>query len=350
MPRIRVLIVDDAVVIRRLLSDLLAEDPEIEVVGTAANGEIALTKIRRLNPDLVTLDVDMPVMDGLETLGEIRKDFPKLPVIMFSSLTLRGAEVTLNALAAGASDYVTKPANVGSVVAGTQSVREELIPKIKVFCAPVLDSRSPGIQQAVAAKRRRPQRIDVVAIAVSTGGPNALDKLLPALPADFPVPLTIVQHMPPLFTRTLAQRLSSRSEISVHEAAAGDVLRKGAAWLAPGGYHMSLTRKIAAVQIHTDQSPPENSCRPSANVLFRSIAELYGPRALAVVLTGMGDDGLRGCQEIRDAGGQIIVQDEQSSVVWGMPGSVAMAGLADAILPLEQMASEIVRRVQLGRV
>lgn len=354
MPKIRVLIVDDAVVIRRLLSDILGGDPSLEVVGTAANGRIALAKIRQLKPDLVTLDVEMPVMDGLEAMVEIRKEHPKLPVVMFSSLTERGARVTLDALAAGANDYVTKPANVGSVVASTNSIRDELIPKIKVFCSPAAGpEQAANASIAAGTATRLPpsaQRVDMVAIAVSTGGPNALEKVIPALPGDFPVAVTLVQHMPPIFTSTLARRLSSLSEVQVSEAASGDVVRRGGVWIAPGGYHMSLTRKIAAVQIQTDQSPPENSCRPSADVLFRSAARIYGPRTLAVVLTGMGEDGLRGCRAIREAGGQVIVQDEASSVVWGMPGRVVGAGVADAVLPLDKMADEIVRRVQFGRL
>jgi two-component system chemotaxis response regulator CheB len=355
MPKIRVLIVDDAVVIRRTLSDVLGSDPDLEVAGTAANGRIALAKIRQLNPDLVTLDVEMPEMDGLEALTEIRKDYPKLPVIMFSSLTARGASVTLDALAAGANDYVTKPANAGSVVAATQSIRDELIPKIKVFCSTAIGlNRAPLPAASTADHATRPprpsQRVDIVAMGVSTGGPNALEKIIPALPADFPVAIVIVQHMPPIFTNTLAQRLSALSKISVHEGAPGDILRRGGVWIAPGGNHMHLTRKIAAVHIQTDQSPPENSCRPSADVLFRSVSKLYGPRTLAVVLTGMGEDGLCGCQAIRETGGQVIVQDEASSVVWGMPGRVAMAGLADKVVPLEEMADEIVRRVQFGRL
>ncbi len=359
MAKIRVLIVDDAVVIRRLLSDVLGSDPDIEVVGMAANGRIALSKIQQLKPDLVTLDVEMPEMDGLAALVEIRKRDPRLPVIMFSSLTQRGASVTLDAIAAGANDYVTKPSNVGGVGTATDSVREMLIPKIKAFC-PRVKAASPGARvlppanpQTIPKPIERPtqrQRVDIVAIAVSTGGPNALSQLIPALPADFPVAVTVVQHMPPIFTNTLAQRLSALAKLPVHEGAAGDIVQRGGVWIAPGGYHMYLTRRIAAVQIQTDQSPPENSCRPSADVLFQSVSELYGPRALAVVLTGMGDDGLRGCRAIRQAGGQIIVQDQATSVVWGMPGSVAMAGLADEILPLEELAPEIVRRVQFGRL
>ena len=364
MPKIRVLIVDDAVVVRRLLSDVLTNDPDLEVAGTAANGRIALSKLPQLNPDLVTLDVEMPEMDGLEALAEMRKSYPKLPIIMFSTLTERGASATLDALALGANDYVTKPANVGSVVAATQSIRDELIPKIKAFCSEVtgVAKAATAVQPSIAGRRaaipsvtrpqvaRPTQRVDIVAIGVSTGGPNALAKLLPGLPANFPVPVVIVQHMPPIFTKYLAQRLAASAKIPVCEGAPGDLLRSSGVWLAPGGYHMVLSRKIAAVHIQTNQDPLENSCRPAADVLFRSVSELYGPRTLAVVLTGMGQDGLRGCKTIREAGGQIIVQDEASSVVWGMPGSVAMAGLADQVLPLEQLAPEIVRRVQFGRL
>lgn len=355
MPKIRVLIVDDSVVIRRTLADVLGGDPELEVVGTAANGRIALAKIKQLQPDLITLDVEMPEMDGLETLVEIRKDYPKLPVIMFSSLTERGAAVTLDALSKGANDYVAKPANSNSMGAAAEIIREELIPKIKVFCPTTKSTnRAPVPSASTTAPAQGPahpaQRVDVVTIGVSTGGPNALEKIIPALPADFPVPTVIVQHMPPVFTKTLAQRLSKLSKIPVHEGAPGDIVRRGGVWIAPGGYHMFLDRKIAAVQVQTDQSPPENSCRPAADVLFRSVAKLYGPRSLAVVLTGMGEDGLIGCQAIREAGGQVIVQDEASSVVWGMPGRVAMSGLAHQIVPLENMASEIVRRVKFGRL
>ncbi len=359
MPKIRVLIVDDAVVVRRLLSDVLASDAAFEVVGTAANGRIALAKIPQTRPDAITLDVEMPEMDGLETLTEIRKVYPNLPVIMFSALTARGATATLDALALGANDYVTKPAKVGSVVTATQNIRDELIPKIKAFCLKGTGFATPRtgrpqlmVQRGVPtpAITRPPRRVDIVAIGVSTGGPNALAQLIPALPANFPVPVVIVQHMPPIFTTHLAQRLTASANIPVCEGTPGDILGSGGAWIAPGDYHMVLHRKIAAVHLQTNQEPRENSCRPAVDVLFRSVAAIYGGRTLAVVLTGMGQDGLRGCEAIHEAGGQIIVQDETSSVVWGMPGSVAMAGLADTILPLEHLAPEIVRRVQFGRL
>ncbi len=285
MPKIRVLIVDDAVVVRRLLSDALASDAAFEVVGTAANGRIALAKIPQTNPDAITLDVEMPELDGLETLVEIRKVYPNLPVIMFSTLTARGATATLDALALGANDYVTKPANVGSVVAATQSVRDELIPKIKAFCAKTMGLETPSAarRQPTAQNRsstptvtRPPRRVDIVAIGVSTGGPNALAKLIPAFPVNFPVPVVIAQHMPPIFTTTLAKRLAAHANIPVCEGTPGDVLRSGSVWIAPGDYHMVLSRKIAAVHIQTNQDPRENSCRPAVDVLFRSVSAIYG--------------------------------------------------------------------------
>ena len=353
MPKIRVLIVDDAVVIRRLVSDCLAQDPEIEVVGTAADGQIALAKIAQVNPDLITLDIEMPVLDGLKTLAALRKTHPKLPVIMFSTLTERGAGATLDALSLGASDYVTKPANVGSVGAAMQRIREELIPKIKGLCRPKAapPAGSPFRPAAEAPKtfvtqRAARARPEILAIGVSTGGPNALSALLPGLTRNFPIPIVIVQHMPPLFTRLLAERLTAVSGLPSHEGAAGDLLRPGEVWVAPGGFHMEVARAADGVRLRTHEGPPENSCRPAVDVLFRSVAQAFGARTLAVILTGMGQDGLHGCECIREAGGQVLTQDEASSVVWGMPGAVTQAGLADKVLPLCELAAEINRRVQ----
>ncbi len=356
MRKIRVLVVDDSTVIRRLLSDALNSDSGLEVVATAPNGRIALAKIPQVNPDVVTLDMEMPEMDGIATLVEMRKLYPRLPVIMFSTLTQRGAESTLDALAKGASDYVTKPANVGSVTAALQNVRNQLIPKIKGFCpwsqaAPVV---APEIKRAVAAQRlpppeRKTGRIDIVAIGTSTGGPNALVAALSKIPDTFPVPIVVVQHMPPIFTGHLADRLNQVSALNVKEAAAGDVLRPAGVWIAPGDFHMVVDRNVQGAKLNTHQGPPENSCRPAVDVLFRSVAATYGPNVLAVVMTGMGQDGLRGCGTIRDAGGRVLVQDEASSVVWGMPGVVAQAGLADRIAPLDRLADEIVRETQYGR-
>jgi two-component system chemotaxis response regulator CheB len=354
MPKIRILVVDDSVVIRRLVSDVLSQDSDLHVVGTAPNGRIALDKITQVNPDIVTLDVEMPEMDGLQALAVMRKSHPRLPVIMFSTLTERGASVTLDALSLGASDYVTKPSNVGSTTAGMARVRDELIPRIKALCwrngvreakAPAPMRTAIGTTPVPTAATRVNRRVDIVAIGVSTGGPNALAELMPALPADFPVPMVIVQHMPPIFTRLLAERLSANSSIEVKEAVAGGEIKPGRAWVAPGNYHMLIEKSAENYRIKLNQEPPENSCRPAVDVLFRSVVESHGAGTLAVVLTGMGQDGFRGCERIHEVGGQILVQDEASSVVWGMPGYVAKAGFADQVLPLNQLAAEIVRRV-----
>lgn len=352
MPKIRVLIVDDSTVIRRLLSDTLASDVELEVAATAPNGKIALAKIPQVNPDVITLDMEMPEMDGLQTLTAIRQQYPKLPVIMFSTLTQRGAEQTFDALAKGASDYVTKPANVGSITDGIRAIQQQLIPKIKGLChrsatmAAQVPRITTGIKQQVPSP---PARIDVVAIGVSTGGPNALASVLPQISESFPVPIVIVQHMPPVFTQHLATRLNQLSPLQIKEAKAGDVLLPGTAWIAPGDFHLTLRRTGNQITAVTDQGTPENSCRPAVDVLFRSCAQLFGSGVLAVVLTGMGQDGLRGCEAVRQMGGRVFAQDQGSSVVWGMPGAVSQAGLAHQILPLTQIPSEITREVQRFR-
>lgn len=379
MRRIRVLVVDDAVVVRRMVTDVLAADPQIEVVGTAANGRIALQKITQVTPDLITLDVEMPEMDGLTTIREIRKTWATLPVIMFSTLTERGAEATLEALSRGATDYVTKPANVGSVTVAQQRIRDELIPKIKALCAGVLlsagvpaaaspSSPSPAAGSLASAlagsaapisrpissltgsftldtSARSPLAPSVVAIGSSTGGPNALLEVIPRIPAMFPVPIVITQHMPPMFTRLLADRLSGLSRVPVREAAEGDVIRPGTVWVAPGDHHLVLVRQTDRVVATLSQAPPENSCRPSVDVMLRSVVACYGSHVLRVILTGMGQDGLRGSELVRDSGGEVLAQDEATSVVWGMPGFVAKAGIARAVVPLQQVAPSIIARV-----
>jgi two-component system, chemotaxis family, protein-glutamate methylesterase/glutaminase len=355
MAKIRVLIVDDSVVIRRLLTDCLAGDPEIEVVGTAPDGQIALAKIPQLNPDLVTLDVEMPVMDGLQTVAAIRKTWARLPVIMFSTLTERGGAATLEALSNGANDYVTKPANVGNVALSMERVRSELIPKIKSLCrreapqvlsCPIIRkpaAPAPGAAPVVA-------KIDVLAIGVSTGGPNALAALVPGFGKNFPVPILIVQHMPPLFTKLLAERLGVASGLPACEGEHGMAVKPGCIYVAPGGRHMEIERAPDGLKLKLHDGPAECSCRPAVDVLFRSVARVHRARALALVLTGMGQDGLLGSQAIREAGGRVLAQDEASSVVWGMPGAVAHAGLAEKVLPLSAIAAEINGRLALQRV
>jgi two-component system chemotaxis response regulator CheB len=354
MPPIRILVVDDSIVIRRVLSEALASDPAVEIVGTASDGRLALAKIPQLSPDLITLDVEMPNMTGLETVKEIRKLRPHLPIIMFSTLTERGAATTLDALALGASDYVTKPSNTGSLDLTMLRIREELLPKIKALCRNrAADKRTPVAPalppKKIAIAERGRAHIEILAIGTSTGGPNALAEVIPAIPVDFPIPIVIVQHMPPLFTRMLAERLDKDSAISVHEGEPGRKLEPGHAWIAPGDYHMVLERRAAGVHLAMNRNAPENSCRPAVDVLFRSVAATFGANTLAVVLTGMGSDGVLGSQAVREKGGRVYVQDEASSVVWGMPGQTAAAGFADNIFPLHDIATEIDRYVRASR-
>ena len=356
MARINVLVVDDSVVIRRLVTTVLEDDPEIAVVGTAASGRIAINKLSQVAPDCVTLDMEMPDLDGLGTLRELRRTHPRLPVIMFSTLTERGAGATLDALALGANDYVCKPANVGSVPEAIASVRDQLVPKIKALCPPVRGAATaaPAVRRAPVAPRPGPAaaptgRVDILTIGSSTGGPDALTTLLPQLPASFPVPVVIVQHMPPVFTRMFAQRLDSRCALEVKEAADGDLVQPGRVLIAPGNHHLELRRVGASVVARLTSAPPENFCRPAVDVLFRSVSQLYGPHALAVVLTGMGSDGARGVDVLRRGGAEVVVQDEASSVVWGMPGAVVAAGLAHRVLPLTAVGPDVLGVVGRGR-
>jgi two-component system chemotaxis response regulator CheB len=412
---ISVLVVDDSVVVRRLITDALADDPAITVIGTAPNGRVALQKIEQLKPDLVTLDVEMPVLDGIGTLRELRKTHQRLPVIMFSTLTAAGAAATVEALTAGASDYVTKPANVGSVAESIRSVREQLIPRIHAltgrtrgssFAAgsaarvppafPAAPSRpslgrpaGPGHAPSTApgaAPRLTPLpsrrsatgpgadwtgpttaghpappragravpagtgRVEVIAIGCSTGGPDALARVVKVLPGGLPVPVVVVQHMPPVFTRMFAERLDRGSALRVVEATADMPLEAGTIFIAPGDFHLEVVRRGATVSTTLSTGPPENFCRPAVDVLFRSVNRTYGRSVLAVVLTGMGHDGRAGCADLARAGAEIVAQDEATSVVWGMPGSVVSAGLATAVLPLEEISTYMLARVNVGRV
>ena len=370
---IRVLVTDDSVVLRRLITDVLSGDPEIEVVGTAVNGKNALDKLPQLKPDIMTLDIEMPIMDGLQTLVEVRKTNKKLPIIMFSTLTERGAGATLDALERGASDYVTKPANVGSVSESMEAVRSQLIPKIKSLTGrmPAAPARArpafggapppsapgrlavPGVggpaqasAPGVSGTAARPTgRVDVVAIGISTGGPDALTQVVSALPGGFPVPIVVTQHMPPVFTQLFAQRLDAKSKLRVVEAKNGELLEPGKILIAPGDWHMRLVKKPSGAGVALDQGPQENYCRPAVVPMFRSVAEVYGGNVLSVIMTGMGSDGYRGAEHILHAGGSLIVQDEATSVVWGMPGAAVHAGLPCDILPLGKIAEAITSRV-----
>jgi two-component system chemotaxis response regulator CheB len=352
--RIRVMVVDDSVVIRRLVTHALDQDPLIEVVGTASNGTIGLQRIPQLNPDVVTLDIEMPDMDGLEMLRRVRSEYPQLRVIMFSTLTERGAAKTLEALSLGADDYVAKASNEGSLDRSMARLRDEMLPKIKQFFRPPEQNGAlsrpdpkngllaPPVGPSMPVAQGMRVRPKVVVIGVSTGGPTALGLILPRLPADFRLPILVVQHMPTLFTRLLAERLNCTCKLAVNEASQGDLVEPGKILVAPGDFHMKLESSVSRVFL--DQSPRQNSCRPAVDALFASTGEVYGGAALAVILTGMGQDGLRGAEILKARGATILAQDEASSVVWGMPGAVANAGLADRVLPIDEVVPEILRR------
>lgn len=350
----RVMLVDDSTVIRGLLRRVLSQDREIEIVGHAANGRLALEQVVRLRPEVVVLDIEMPEMDGLETLPRLKDALPGVSVIMFSTLTERGAATTLEALSRGADDYVAKPSNTGSFAATATRIHADLTPKIKAL-AELARNRMAARARRVSAPRPpapvaavRPASTPtpaVVVVGVSTGGPKALAELIPALPL-LPVPVLLTQHMPPIFTRLLAERLDQQAAVTVSEGAAGVQARPGHVYVAPGSHHMVVRRSPAGrVMIDLDDGPPENSCKPAVDPLFRSAVKHFGAAVLGVVLTGMGADGHAGCRGISAAGGRVMVQDEATSVVWGMPGSVARSGLAHDILPLTSIPAAIAAAV-----
>lgn len=351
--RIRILIVDDSVVMRSLLRSVVVSDANLEVAGTAADGASALGNIESLRPDLVLLDVEMPVMDGLTTLRQLRARGYRMPVIMCSSLTRRGAKVTIEALSEGASDYVTKPVDQSGRQQAIQTLTQDLLPRIHALTSksqpalPPAQRLPPYVPPVLRCNRPSPIPT-VLVIGVSTGGPAALDVLLPALPSKFPLPVLIVQHMPEEFTRLFAERLNERCPLRVCEAAEGDAVRVGSIYIARGNWHLEVLASSCPglpSTLHLTQGLPENHCRPSADVLFRSAAVAYSSGVLAVVLTGMGSDGLAGCRLVRDQGGSVLIQDEATSAVWGMPGAVSRAGLANRTLPLNALAPEILRIV-----
>ncbi len=354
--KVKILIADDSAVMRSLLRSVVSKDERLEVCGTAADGGLVLNAVETLHPDLILLDVEMPVMDGLITLKKLRARGHKMPVIMCSSFTQRGAKVTIEALASGASDYVAKPAGQSGREAALQALSQDLLPKIHALTSQPLAPPPflPGVARIpVLAPLAPPPKAQailstpaVLAIGVSTGGPAALDLVLPELPATFPLPVLIVQHMPELFTKLFAERLDGRCPLHVQEAVEGAPVRAGTIHIAKGNWHVEVqagARVGLPPTLHLSQGPLENHCRPAVDVLFRSVAAVYGAGVLAVVLTGMGSDGMLGCRMIREHGGSVLAQDEPTSVVWGMPGAVANAGLAHRVLPLNAIAREILR-------
>lgn len=360
---IRVMLCDDSGTMRRLIKKSIELDPGIKVVAEAKHGKECVSMLPKVRPDAVILDVEMPVMDGIDTVKAIRKIEKSLPIIMFSSLTSKGAEATFDAMQAGANSFATKPQATGHVDGAFKQVKESLIPQLKSLTRRKPVSRAGIISKAPkAAKKEKqatsisddsarsnvssiriPTRTDIIAIGVSTGGPDALEEVLSQLPKKFGKPIVITQHMPAVFTKMLAQRLSDKTGLDVREAEQGQMLRPDQILIAPGDFHLEFQRKGTAVHVSLTQEPPENSCRPAVDPMFRSIARIYGQRALGIVLTGMGRDGTDGAQALKAAGAQIYVQDESTSTVWGMPRKVFEAGFADRVMPLDEIGKTIAR-------
>ncbi|HVS69419.1 MAG TPA: chemotaxis response regulator protein-glutamate methylesterase [Mycobacteriales bacterium] len=337
----RVLLVDDSAVVRRIVRSALAPATEVEVCGEARNGAEALALVPVLKPDVVVLDVEMPVMDGLVTLRRLRRDHPTLPVVMCSTLTERGAAVTVEALSEGAADFVTKPRAV-SQDRMLDSLREQIVPVLLAVTGRAPRGLVPAPAPSPQVRRAATDPgsgYGVVVIASSTGGPNALSQVLPKW--DLPVPVLVVQHMPPNFTKILAERLDAACTMPVSEAQDGELVEPGRILIARGDFHLRLRGTAARPEVVLANEPPENSVRPAADVTFRDVAALWGAHALGVVLTGMGRDGTDGARAITAAGGVVIAQDEASSVVWGMPGSVVDAGLASKVVPLDAIAATV---------
>lgn len=342
--RIRVLVVDDSAVVRGLLTRALQSDPEINVAGTAMHGDLALTWLRRHSVDVVVMDVEMPIMDGLTTLRHIQKEFPRVRVVMASSLTTKGAQTTVEALALGAAGCIAKPEARNTAESIDELVRE-LVPLVKALGNASHAAPPPAfVRTAAPPKASRPAvPPQVVVIGSSTGGPNALQDVLKSLPRDFALPIFIVQHMPPLFTPMLAKHLERDGGRPCAEAQDGQPIERGHTYIAPGGFHVAVEKRNDRMIMTLNQNPPEHFCRPSVNPLFRSVADWYGKSAVAVMLTGMGDDGIEGTRTIHERGGYVIAQDEATSVVWGMPGAVVRENLAHEVLPLSSIARSIQR-------
>lgn len=336
---IRTLVVDDSKFMRTLLTDMLVSDPDIDVIATAKDGEDAIAKTRLHQPDVITLDIEMPHIDGLEALKAIMKENPT-PVVMVSALTQEGADATLEALHHGAVDCVPKPS--GSLSLDMDKVRDILISKIKA--ASLTNPRrhfTPSFRKVTTSFRRVKGR-HIIAIGTSTGGPRALSELLPQLPGDIPAGILIVQHMPPWFTKSLAERLDKSCAIHVKEAEAGDKIENGQALIAPGDYHMVVKRAGDGERVvDLNQDPPVHAVRPAADILLQSVAVNYGSQTLGVILTGMGSDGASGMKAIKEHGGKTIVSDEETSLIFGMPKAAIDLGCADRIAPLPAIPEEI---------
>lgn len=365
---LRVLVVDDTVLYRKIVSDVLAAIPGVEVVGSAHNGKAAIVKLASLKPDLLTLDIEMPEMNGLEVLDHIQQHAPHIGAIMLSTLTHEGGAMTMKSLELGAFDFIPKPQS-GTMAENQKKIASAIAPMIKAFQSSTraigqLKTATPAGKTAnLAPARQTPAAVrhsmrpsvnrskaEIIAIGISTGGPNALAKMLPMIPKDIGVPILIVQHMPPMFTQSLANSLAGKCAIDVREAKEGEPILPNTALIAPGGKQMKIVAaadgKNRVIKITDD--PPENSCKPSVDYLFRSVAHHYVGRATGVIMTGMGSDGTKGLQLMKQSGARIIAQNEATCVVFGMPKQAVETGLADVVLPLNQIADMIVKTVRVG--
>ncbi|HEX9461122.1 MAG TPA: chemotaxis response regulator protein-glutamate methylesterase [Alphaproteobacteria bacterium] len=368
MTPIRVMVVDDSAVIRGLLTRTLEADPEIAVVASVGNGQMAISAIGRQDTDVVVLDIEMPVMDGLTALPRILAAAPDVKVIVASTLTQKNAQISLKALAAGATDYLAKPSS--SELNAATTFKRELVDKVKALgnarrkrraaaspsataeelpFRPPPSARAPAPAAAVL-RAASPAPPTVIVIGSSTGGPQALFNVLGALPKSVQLPILITQHMPPTFTTILAQHLAKTAGRPAAEGVDGETIQPGRIYIAPGDFHMKVEARGGARVIRVLKDPPENFCRPAVDPMLRSVSEAYGAGVLCVILTGMGSDGAKGGEAVVAAGGTVIAQDEATSVVWGMPGAAAAAGICSAILPVSHIAAHIGKLAGGGRV
>jgi len=354
----RVMVVDDSAVIRGLLTRSLEKDPAVRVIASVSNGELAIKALERHDVEVVILDIEMPVMDGLTALPKLLAAQPGLQVIMASTLTRKNAEVSLRALQAGAADYIPKPSS-SSELTSADVFQRELLDKVKALAKAsrpnrpaatrprTLDSRMPAAPANLAPKRTITLRKAsaalprIIAIGSSTGGPQALLEVLRDIAARVKLPILITQHMPATFTTLLAEHIERATGVPCAEGKDGEVVHAGRIYLAPGNYHMIVESQGASTVVRLNQNPPENFCRPSVDPMLRSLARIYGSSLLTIILTGMGSDGQKGAMEVVEAGGTVIAQDEATSVVWGMPGAVATSGLCSAVLPIQEIGPSV---------
>jgi two-component system chemotaxis response regulator CheB len=373
--KLRVLVVDDTIVYRKSVSDIVNEIPGVELAGVAHNGKIALEKIELLKPDLLTLDIEMPVMNGLELLAEMRRKNLNIGAIMLSTLTAEGSDMTMKALELGAFDFILKPQSSRNLIEGKREIKRLLLPIFEAYAKSrathnLFKSRVPTTTARTSLTRTtlggpkasgrpvsapslmptsmRRTKSEIIVIGISTGGPNALNQMLPRLPADINVPILIVQHMPPVFTKSLAASLDKKCKLKVKEAEDKEPIQPNVVYIAPGGKQMKL---IAATDGHNrlikiTDDPPENSCKPSVDYLFRSVGDYYVGRTTAVIMTGMGSDGTKGLEVLKTKGTHIIAQDESSCVVYGMPKAPIERGYADVVAPLNKIADEILKSLK----